>query len=118
MSRLSIVLVVALGVIGLVAIVVGAVRIVIAQTQRAAPDTALPAPQPAGQGQAPAAVALASNSMVARDIVRSVMPALISIVLLIPSSLIVVSRDRPAEHQRWATATISSIVTYWLTGRA
>jgi hypothetical protein len=55
--------------------------------------------------------------MVARDIVRSVMPALISIVLLIPSSVIVVSKNRPAEHQRWATATISSIVTYWLTGR-
>jgi hypothetical protein len=118
MSRLSVVLVIALGLIGLVAVIVGVVRIVVTQTRAAAPEAALPAPQPAGQDQAPAAVALAPSAMVARDIVRSVMPALISIVLLIPSSLIVVSRNRPPEHQRWATATISSIVTYWLTGRA
>jgi hypothetical protein len=34
--------------------------------------------------------------------------------MLIPSSVIVISRGRPPEHQRWATAAISSIITYWL----
>ena len=115
MSRLSIVLVVALGVIGLVAVVFGVVHIVIAQTRAAAPATAAPAPLPAGQGQAPAAVALTPSPLLIREIVRSVMPAIVSILLLIPSGAIVVSKNRQPEHQRWATATISSIVTYWLT---
>lgn len=43
------------------------------------------------------------------------MPAIISVFMLIPSSVVVLSRSRPPDHQRWATATISSIVTYWLT---
>jgi hypothetical protein len=52
--------------------------------------------------------------MLVRDLVKSVMPAVISLFLLILSGVIVVTKDRPAEHQKWATATISSIVTYWL----
>jgi hypothetical protein len=114
MSRLSVVLVVALGVLGLVAVVAGVVRIVAAHSVAAAPAAALPAPLPAGQGEAPAAVALAPNALMMHEIVRSVIPAIISIVLLIPSAVIVVSRNHPPERQRWATATISSIVTYWL----
>lgn len=43
------------------------------------------------------------------------MPAIISVVLLIPSSVVVLSKNRPPDYQRWATATISGIVTYWLT---
>jgi len=60
------------------------------------------------------AVALTPSTLLLGEIVRSVMPAVISIVMLIPSSVVVVSRSRPAEHQRWATAAISSIITYWL----
>jgi hypothetical protein len=114
MSRAPVILVVALGVLGLVAVVVGAMRIVIAQTQAAAPSALAPAPLPAGAGVAPAAVALTPGPQLIREIVRSVMPAIVSIFLLIPSGAIVLKKDRPPEHQRWATATISSIVTYWL----
>jgi len=114
MSRLSIVLVVGLGILGLVAVIVGAVHIVIAQTQAAAPSTAAPAPMPAGTAAAPASVALAPSPMLIREIVRSVMPALVSVFLLIPSGVVVLKKDRAPEHQRWATATISSIATYWL----
>jgi len=114
MSRHSVILVVALGVIGLAVVIIGAVRIVATQTRAAAPEAVLPAPMPAGQGEAPAAVALTPNRLLMREIIRSVMPAVISIVLLIPSSAIVASKNRPPEHHRWATATISSIVTYWL----
>lgn len=42
------------------------------------------------------------------------MPAIVSIVLLIPSSVVALSKERAPEHQRWATAAISSILTYWL----
>jgi hypothetical protein len=114
MSRLSIVVVAILGVLGLVAVIVGAVRIVMAQTQAAAPAAAAPAPLPAGAGQAPAAMVLTPSPLLIREIVRSVMPALVSVFLLIPSGVVVLKKDRPPEHQRWATATISSIVTYWL----
>lgn len=114
MSRLSIVVVAVLGVLGLVAVIVGAVRIVVAQTQAAAPAAAAPAPLPGGAGEAPAAMALTPSPLLIREIVRSVMPALVSVFLLIPSGVVVLKRDRPPEHQRWATATISSIVTYWL----
>jgi hypothetical protein len=114
MSRLSIGVVAVLGVLGLVAVIAGAARIVVAQTQAAAPATAAPAPLPAGAGEAPAAMALAPSPILIRELVRSVMPALISVFLLIPSGVVVLKKDRPAEHQRWATATISSIVTYWL----
>ncbi len=115
MSRTSIILVVALGVIALIVVIVGAVQIVVAQTLAAAPAALAPAPLPAGAGAAPAAVALTPGSMLLRDIIRSVMPAIVSIILLIPSGVAVISKDRPPEHQRWGTATISSIVTYWLT---
>jgi hypothetical protein len=70
---------------------------------------------PAGQGGAPAAVALTPAPLLVREVIRAVMPAIVSLVLLVPSSIVALSRDRPPEHQRWATATISSIVTYWLT---
>lgn len=114
MSRLSVVLVVALGVIGLVAVIAGVARIVVTNSRAAAPAAALPAPLPAGQGEAPAAVALAPNALLMREIVRSIIPGIISIVLLLPSAVIVASKNHPPERQRWATATISSIVTYWL----
>jgi len=114
MSRLSIVLVVGLGILGLAAVIVGAVHIVVAQTQAAAPSTAAPAPMPAGAAAAPAAVALTPSTLLIREIVRAVMPALVSVFLLIPSGAVVLKKDRPPEHQRWATATISSIATYWL----
>ena len=58
---------------------------------------------------------LTPSPLLMREMIRSIMPAIISLVLLIPSSLMVLSKNRPPEHQRWATATISSIVTYWLT---
>lgn len=115
MSRISILLVAALGAVGLIAVAFGATQIVAAQLRAPAPLAVAPAPLPAGQGAAPAAVALTPAPLLVRDIARAVMPAILSIVLLIPSSVIVLSRDRPPEHQRWATATISSIVTYWLT---
>ncbi|MBI3997495.1 MAG: hypothetical protein HY355_00580 [Armatimonadetes bacterium] len=115
MSKLSIAAVIGLGLVGLIAVIVGAVQIIAVQTRAAAPATAAPAPLPAGAGSSPAGVALTPGSMLIRDIVRSVMPAVVSILLLIPSGIVVMSRDRPADHQRWATATISSIVTYWLT---
>ncbi len=114
MSRLSVILVVALGVLGLVAVIAGVARIVVTHSRAAAPAAALPAPLPAGQGEAPAAMALAPNALMMHEIVRSVIPAIISVVLLIPSALIVASKNHPPERQRWATATISSIVTYWL----
>jgi len=114
MSKVSMGIVVALATVGLVVIVAAAGRIVIAQIRAPAPAVAAPAPLPAGQGSAPAAMALTPSSLLLGEIVRSVMPAVISFVMLIPSSVIVVSRSRPAEHQRWATAAISSIITYWL----
>jgi hypothetical protein len=113
MSKLSVMLVIALGVVGLGAIAFGAVRIVVAQMRAPAPAAAAPAPMPAGS-DAPASTALAPNAYLIHDLVRSVMPAIVSLFLLIPSGVIVATKDRPAEHQKWATATISSIVTYWL----
>jgi hypothetical protein len=113
MSKLSVILVIALGVVGLGAIAFGAIQIVVAQMRAPAPAAAAPAPMPAGN-DAPASTALAPNTFLIREIIRSVMPALVSLFLLIPSGVIVAKKDRPAEHQKWATATISSIVTYWL----
>jgi hypothetical protein len=106
---------VALGLVALVTVILGAGQIVARGLRAAAPESAAPAPMPAGQGDAPAAVALTPSPLLVRDLIRSVMPAIISIVLLIPSSVVVLSKNRPPDHQRWATATISSIVTYWLT---
>lgn len=114
MSRISLAIVAALALVGLGVVVMAAGRIVAAQFSAPAPAGAAPAPMPAGQGTAPAAVALTPNSMLMGELIRSVMPAVISLVMLIPSSVIVVSRNRPPEHQRWATAAISSIITYWL----
>jgi hypothetical protein len=115
MSRVSIILVVGLGVIGLLAVVIGAVHIVLTQTRAAAPAALAPAPLPASTGGAPASMALTPGPLLMREIVRSVMPAIVSILLLIPSGVAVLSKNRPPEHQRWGTATISSITTYWLT---
>jgi len=116
MSRLSIVLVIGIGVVGLIAVVVGAVHVVVSQTRAAAPAALAPAPLPATAGPAaPAAMALTPSPLLMREIVRSVMPAVVSLFLLIPSGVMVLKKDRPPEQQRWATATISSIVTYWLT---
>jgi hypothetical protein len=114
MSRISMGILIALAVVGLAVIVMAAGRIVMGQAQAPAPAAAAPAPMPAGAGAAPAAVALTPSNLLFGEIIRSVMPAVISLVMLIPSSVIVVSRSRPAEHQRWATAAISSIITYWL----
>lgn len=115
MSRSSAILVVVLGLIGVIAVVFGAVQIIARQLNATASEAVAPAPLPAGQGTAPASVALTPNTLLMREIIRSVMPALISLVLLIPSSVVVLSKNRPPEHQRWGTATISSIVTYWMT---
>ncbi|MDR7545351.1 MAG: hypothetical protein QN120_13995 [Armatimonadota bacterium] len=115
MPRVSIVIAVLLGVLALVAVLMGAARIVRGAVHAAAPLSVAPAPTPAGQGDAPAAVALTPAPLLLREIVRSVMPAIVSLVLLVPSSIVALSRNRPPEQQRWATATISSIVTYWLT---
>ncbi len=116
MSRLSILLVIGLGVVGLIAVVIGAVHVVMVQTRAAAPAALAPAPLPATAGvAAPAAMALTPGPLLMREMVRSVMPAVVSILLLIPSGVMVIKKDRPPEQQRWATATISSIVTYWLT---
>jgi hypothetical protein len=114
MSRISTILVLGLAFVGLIVIAVAAAQIVLAQTRAVAPAAVAPAPLPAGQDAAPAAVALTPNTLLLREMMRSVMPAVISIILLIPSSIVVLSRDRPQEHQRWATAAISSILTYWL----
>ncbi len=114
MSKTSMLLVVALGVFALAAVAAGAVHIVITQMRASAPSALAPAPLPAGADTAPAAVALTPGPLLIREIVRSVMPAIVSIFLLIPSGVVVLKKDRPPEHQRWATATISSIVTYWL----
>lgn len=115
MSRISVILVAVLGVTGLIAVLIGAVQIIVKQTQASAPAAVAPAPMPAGEGGAPASVPLTPNALLIREIIRSVMPAIISVVMLIPSSVVVLSKNRPPDHQRWATATISSIVTYWLT---
>jgi hypothetical protein len=109
------ILVVVLGVVGLIAITIGTVRIVSKQTLASAPASVAPAPMPAAEGGMPASVPLAPNALLIREILRSVMPAIVSVAMLIPSSVVVLSKDRPPDHQRWATATISSIVTYWLT---
>jgi len=114
MSRISMILVVALGVLGLVAVVAGAAHLVITQMRAAAPSALAPAPLPAGAAAAPAGVALTPGPLLIRETVRAVMPAIVSILLLLPSGVVVLKKDRPPEHQRWATATISSIVTYWL----
>jgi len=114
MSRISMGIVIALAIVGLTVIVMAAGRIVVAQVRAPAPAAAAPAPVPAGQGMAPAAVALTPSTLLFGEIMRSVMPAIISLIMLIPSSVVVVSRSRPPEHQRWATAAISSIITYWL----
>jgi hypothetical protein len=115
MPRLSIAVAVLLGAVALVAVLAGAARLVAGAVSAAAPPTAAPAPMPAGQDGAPAAVALTPTPLLLREVVRSVMPAIVSLVLLVPSCLVALSRNRPPEQQRWATATISSIVTYWLT---
>ncbi|MDR7418164.1 MAG: hypothetical protein QN178_04550 [Armatimonadota bacterium] len=115
MSRTSLTIAVVLGLVALVAIILGAGQIVMRELQATAPGSVAPAPMPAGQGDAPAAVALTPTPLLMRELIRSVMPALISVILLIPSSVVVMSKNRPPDHQRWATATISSIVTYWLT---
>ena len=114
MSRVSVIIVVGLGVVGLMIVISAAVQIAIGQTRAPAAPALAPAPLPAGQGVAPAAVALTPNSLLLGEIIRSVMPAIISIVLLIPSSVVALSKERAPEHQRWGTAAISSILTYWL----
>ena len=114
MSRVSMGIVIALAAVGLAVIVMAAGRIVMAQVRAPAPAAAAPAPMPAGSGAAPAAVALTPSNLLVGEVIRSVMPAIISLIMLLPSSVIVVSRTRPPEHQRWATAAISSIITYWL----
>jgi hypothetical protein len=114
MSKISMGIVVALAAVGLAVIVMAAGRIVMAQVRAPAPVAAAPAPMPAGLDAAPAAVALTPGNLLFGEIIRSVMPAVISLIMLIPSSVIVVSRGRPPEQQRWATAAISSIITYWL----
>jgi hypothetical protein len=115
MSRTSVIIVVVLGGVALIAVVLGAGRIVGRELLARAPQVVAPAPMPAGQDSAPAAVPLTPSPLLMREMIRSVMPAIISLILLIPSSVMVLSKSRPPEHQRWATATISSIVTYWLT---
>jgi hypothetical protein len=115
MSRTSVIIAVVLGAVALVAVVIGAWQLAGRSLQAAAPPSAAPAPMPAGQNGTPAAVALTPSPLLMREMIRSIMPAIISLVLLIPSSVMVLSKNRPPEHQRWATATISSIVTYWLT---
>jgi hypothetical protein len=115
MSKTSIAIAVALGAIALIAVTLGAAQIISRALQATAPETVAPAPMPAGAGAAPASVPLTPNPLLMRELIRSVMPAIVSIVLLIPSSVVVLSKSRPADHQRWATATISSIVTYWMT---
>lgn len=114
MSRVSMGIVIALAAVGLAVIVMAAGRIVMAQVRAPAPAAAAPAPMPASSGAAPAAVALTPSNLLLGEVIRSVMPAIISLIMLLPSSVIVVSRNRPPEHQRWATAAISSIITYWL----
>ncbi len=114
MSKVSMGIVLALAFVGLVVVVAGGVRIVTTQVKAAAPAAVAPAPLPSGQDSAPAAVALTPSTLLLGEMVRSVMPAIVSVVMLIPSSVVVLSRSRPAEHQRWATAAISSIITYWL----
>ena len=114
MSRVSLIVLVGLALVGLIVVVVAAVQIVAAQIRAPASAAVAPAPLPAGQDAAPAAVALTPNTLLLRELIRSIMPAIISLVMLIPSSLVVVSRSRPPEQQRWATAAISSILTYWL----
>ncbi|MBI3974777.1 MAG: hypothetical protein HY334_00115 [Armatimonadetes bacterium] len=114
MSRISVGIVVALGLVGLIVVVSAAVQIVLVQARAPASPALAPAPLPAGEGVATAAVALTPNALLLGTMIRSVMPAIISIVLLIPSSIVALSRDRAPEHQRWATAAISSILTYWL----
>jgi hypothetical protein len=115
MSKTSTIVAVTLGVVGVAVILAGAGQIIVTALSAAAPISAAPAPLPVGTGTAPAAVALTPAPLLIREILRSIMPAIISIVLLVPSSLVALSKDRPQEHQRWATATLSSIITYWLT---
>src|SRR3970040_1615825 len=55
----------------------------------------------ADQVSAPASVALTPNALLVRELIRSVVPAIISIVLLIPSTVAALSRTRPARHPRW-----------------
>ncbi|KRT76936.1 MAG: hypothetical protein XU14_C0025G0013 [Armatimonadetes bacterium CSP1-3] len=114
MSRVSMIVLVGLALVGLIVVVNAGVKIVVAQFRAPASAAVAPAPAPAGQDSAPAAVALTPNALLVRELIRSVMPAIISIVLLIPSTVAALSRNRPPEHQRWATAAISSIITYWL----
>jgi hypothetical protein len=115
MSKTSITIAVVLGAVALIAVTLGAAQL-IAKTLRApAPDAVAPAAMPARAADAPASVPLTPSPLLMRDLIRSIMPAIVSLVLLIPSSVVVLSKNRPPDHQRWATATISSIVTYWMT---
>jgi hypothetical protein len=113
-SRISVGIVAALGLVGLIVVVSAATQILLAQRLAPAASAVAPAPLPAGGGVAPAAVALTPNALLLGTMLRSVMPAIISVVLLIPSAIVALSRDRGPEHQRWATAALSSILTYWL----
>jgi len=113
-SRISVGIVVGLGLVGLIVVISAAVQIALAARLAPGAPGLAPAPLPAGAGVAPAAVALTPSSLLLGTTIRSVMSAIISIVLLIPSSIVVLSRNRAPEHQRWATAAISSILTYWL----
>jgi hypothetical protein len=107
--------VVGLALVGFVVVVVLTVQVALGQTRAPAPAGAAPAPLPGGAEGAPAAVALAPSALLLGEMIRSVMPGLLSVVLLIPSSVVVLARDRSPEQQQWATAAISSILTYWLT---
>lgn len=114
MSRISVGIVAVLGLVGLIVVVSAATQILLAGRLAPAAPALAPAPLPAGRGAAPAAVALTPDALLLGTMVRSVMPAIISFVLLIPSAIVALARDRAPEHQRWATAAISSILTYWL----
>jgi len=113
-SRISVGIVAVLGLVGLIVVISAATQIVLVERHALDAPALAPAPLPAGGDPASAAVALTPNALLLGQITRSVMPAVISIVLLIPSSIVALARDRAPEHQRWATASISSILTYWL----
>ena len=49
---------------------------------------------------------------------RSVMEVLVSLALLGAAIYVMLWGNRDGDAQRWAAATLGSIMTYWLTGRA
>lgn len=107
-STATVVVISLLGLVGLILVLWGAMQSYNAEIMARAPATQAPAPS--DLRNAPASQPLKSSP----DLIRSVMPAIISVMLLISSLAVLFRRHESPEHQRWATGMVTLIVGYWL----